>query len=229
LDSSPAPAAGSKRVVALGGSTPPSKRFRCAWKPLYAKQLCSHLFLFHLFVVYLIGFFVDQHAYHWCDRVRSRGSSQSRQTPDAPEGTSPQGSLTMAAGGDEVPAPDTTTAAEAMASPMTCDAAASDRAASTGPTSGAPFSPPRMAAATALTAADDNAVEEPEVIMGHPGLMVPGTVSLSEAMGMTHFALNQAHDVLRQEREDINEERLHLSVWVSLLKSGRPLTRRRRR
>jgi hypothetical protein len=26
------------------------------------------------------------------------------------------------------------------------------------------------------------------------------------------------HDVLRQEREDINEERLHLSMWISLLK-----------
>jgi hypothetical protein len=26
------------------------------------------------------------------------------------------------------------------------------------------------------------------------------------------------HDVLRQEREDINEERLCLLVWVSLLK-----------
>jgi hypothetical protein len=30
--------------------------------------------------------------------------------------------------------------------------------------------------------------------------------------------LNQAHDVLRQEREDINKEWLHLLVWVSLLK-----------
>jgi hypothetical protein len=26
------------------------------------------------------------------------------------------------------------------------------------------------------------------------------------------------HDVLRREREDINEEQLRLSVWVSLLK-----------
>jgi hypothetical protein len=25
-------------------------------------------------------------------------------------------------------------------------------------------------------------------------------------MGITHFALNQAHDVVCQEREDINEE-----------------------
>jgi hypothetical protein len=65
--------------------------------------------------------------------------------------------------------------------------------------------------------ADDNVVEEPKVIMGHPGLRALGIVSLSKAMGTTHFMLNQAHDVLRQEREDINEERLRLSVWLSLL------------
>jgi hypothetical protein len=75
-----------------------------------------------------------------------------------------------------------------------------------------------MADATTSTGADDNIVEEPEVIMGLPGLRAPGTISLSEAMGMTHFALNQVHDVLRQESEDINEEWLHLLVWVSLLK-----------
>jgi G:T/U-mismatch repair DNA glycosylase len=74
-----------------------------------------------------------------------------------------------------------------------------------------------MVAAIALTGADDNTIEKPKVIMGHPGLRAPGTVSLSEAMGTTHFVLNQAQDVLYWEREDINEERLHLSVWVSLL------------
>jgi hypothetical protein len=75
-----------------------------------------------------------------------------------------------------------------------------------------------MVAATTSTGADDNAIKEPEVIMGHPGLRTPGTVSLSEAMGTTHFVLNQAHDVLRRETEDINEERIYLSVWVSMLK-----------
>jgi hypothetical protein len=39
-------------------------------------------------------------------------------------------------------------------------------------------------------------------------------------MGTTHFALNLVHDVLRREREDINEEWLCLSVWLSLLKKG---------
>jgi hypothetical protein len=105
-----------------------------------------------------------------------------------------------------------------MVSPVTSKAAAGDPVASTGPAARAPSSPPCMVAATASMGADDNAVEEPEVIMGHPDLRVLGTVSLSEAMGTTHFALNQAHNVLHQEREDIHEEWLRLSVWVSLLK-----------
>jgi hypothetical protein len=75
-----------------------------------------------------------------------------------------------------------------------------------------------MAAATASVGVDDNAVEELEVIMGHPGLRAPRDVFLCEAMGTSHFALNQAHNVLHWEREDINKERLWFSVWVSLLK-----------
>jgi hypothetical protein len=93
-----------------------------------------------------------------------------------------------------------------------------DLATLTGSVAGAPPSTPHMVAATTSTSTDDNAIKEPEVIMGHPGLRMPGTVSLSEAMGTTHFVLNQAHDVLRRETEDINEERIYLSVWVSMLK-----------
>jgi hypothetical protein len=44
--SSPTPAVGTKRAVASGGSTPPSKWFCCAWKPRYAEQLLSLFFLF---------------------------------------------------------------------------------------------------------------------------------------------------------------------------------------
>jgi hypothetical protein len=120
--------------------------------------------------------------------------------------------------GDGIPTPNTTMAVEAMTSLATSEAVASDLVASSGPAFGAPSSPPHVVSATASMGTDDNTIEELEVIMGHPGLRAPRTVSLSEAMGMTHFVLNQAHDVLCREREDINEERLHLSVWVSLLK-----------
>jgi predicted HTH domain antitoxin len=124
----------------------------------------------------------------------------------------------VAAGGDEIPARDTTMAAEATISPAVSEAAAGDLATSTGPVASAPSSPPQMATATASAGTNDNAAEEPDAILGHPGLRLPGAVSLSEVMGMTHFALNQVHDVLTRSREDINEERLCLSMWVSMLK-----------
>jgi hypothetical protein len=79
------------------------------------------------------------------------------------------------------------------------------------PVTGAPSSPPQVAV-------NDNTVKEPEVILGHRIVVVSRDVSLSDAMGMTHFALNQVHDVLRQERADLDEERLHLLMWFSLLK-----------
>jgi hypothetical protein len=107
---------------------------------------------------------------------------------------------------------------EVMASPMMSEAAAGDPDASTGLAVGAPSSPPQVVATTASVGADDNAIEEPEVILGHPGHRAPGAISLSEVKGTTHFALNQVHDVLHREKEDINEEGLRLSMWVSLLK-----------
>jgi hypothetical protein len=103
-------------------------------------------------------------------------------------------------------------------SPVTSEAAGGNPATSTVSVACAPSSPPQMAAATASTGANDNAVEEPMVIMGHPGFRAVGAVSLSEVMVTSHFVLNQTHDVLCQEREDINIERMCLSGWVSLLK-----------
>jgi hypothetical protein len=66
----------------------------------------------------------------------------------------------------------------------------------TGPMVGAPSSPPHMGPTTAPTGDDDDVAEEPEVILGHLILRAPGDVSLSKAMGTTHWALNKAHDVL---------------------------------
>jgi hypothetical protein len=61
------------------------------------------------------------------------------------------------------------------------EVAASDLAASTGPSRGA-F--PSTAAAD-----NDVAVEKPGVILGHPTLRAPGDVSLDEAMGTAHWTL----------------------------------------
>jgi hypothetical protein len=75
-----------------------------------------------------------------------------------------------------------------------------------------------MGTTTALVGVDVAAAEEPEVILGHPALRAPGDVSLSEAMGMTHWSINQAHSVLHQERENIDNERRPLLLWGSLFK-----------
>jgi hypothetical protein len=93
---------------------------------------------------------------------------------DAPEGASPQDSLTVTMFGDGIPTPDTTTTTGATTSVIMSEAAASHPGASTGPASGAPSSLPRMATATTSVGTDDNAIEEPEVIWGHPGLRAPG-------------------------------------------------------
>jgi hypothetical protein len=43
------------------------------------------------------------------------------------------------------------------------------------------------------------AVDESGAILGHPMLRAPEDVSLDVAMGMVHWALTQAHNVLRRE------------------------------
>jgi hypothetical protein len=185
--SSPAPVTGSKRAATSGGSTPPSKRFCCAWKPQYAEQLCSHPLLFFYLYYISLNFLLTSTPATGATGFVAGGSPGASGAQDAPDGVGAQDSLTVVAGSDGVPAPNTTTAAEAM---VTSEAAIGDPAASTNLVAGASSSPPRMATATASMSTDNNDVEEPEVIMGHPDLRVSGTVSLSEVMGTTHFALN---------------------------------------
>jgi hypothetical protein len=37
-------------------------------------------------------------------------------------------------------------------------------------------------------------------------------------MGIAHWVLNQAQEVLRWEHDDVNAERQHLLLWASMLK-----------
>jgi hypothetical protein len=119
---------------------------------------------------------------------------------------------------ETVPNLDTTTTVGATTSAMVGQAAARCPTATTCMVAGASSSPPRMLAATVSAGTDNNAIEEPEVIMRHLGVREPRDASLSVVMGTTHFSLNQAHDVLHREKEDIDDEWLCRSVWVSLLK-----------
>jgi hypothetical protein len=85
---------------------------------------------------------------------------------DAPEGPDHHDSSIAVVGDEWIPALDTTTTVKATT--------AGDPAVLAGPTANAPSSPPQMVAATGSGGADGNALEEPKVIMWHPGLRAPG-------------------------------------------------------
>jgi hypothetical protein len=89
---------------------------------------------------------------------------------------------------------------------------------SSGPTVSLPFPQPQATDASSLVGTDDIIRKELEAIFGHPPLRAPGDVSLDEAMGTAHWALNQAWDVLRQESGDIQDEHRRLLLWTSILK-----------
>jgi hypothetical protein len=75
-----------------------------------------------------------------------------------------------------------------------------------------------MSAATTLAAIGDDAPEEPEVIMGHLNLGALRQVSIPEAVDMTLFALQQARDVFLREQKNLDNERVCLLMWGSMLK-----------
>jgi hypothetical protein len=102
---------------------------------------------------------------------------------------------------------DTTVATGATTSSMAGEVAAGGPAASTG-----------LRATTTSPIVNDNIVEEPKVILGHPVLRAPGDVSLDKAMGMAHWVLNQVQDMLHRESGDINDECQHLLMWASMLR-----------
>jgi hypothetical protein len=72
-------------------------------------------------------------------------------------------------------------------------------------------------------AVNNNTIEEPmrepEVILGHRPIRALGDLSLSDSMGTSHFVLNQVQNVLQWERGDLDEERLRLLEYFSLLKA----------
>jgi hypothetical protein len=72
------------------------------------------------------------------------------------------------------------------------------------------------AAAPADAAAD--AVEETEVVTGHPTYHAPGDISLDGAVSTALRALSQVQRVLRREDGDLADERQRLQLWASMLK-----------
>jgi hypothetical protein len=104
---------------------------------------------------------------------RAGGAPKTGGAKDAPDSTGPQDSAAVAAGGDGIPVPDTTTVAEATTSAVTSEVSTSDPTASIGLATSAPSSPPHIVTATGSTGADDDVIEELEVIMCHPCDILP--------------------------------------------------------
>jgi hypothetical protein len=101
--------------------------------------------------------------------------------------------MTTAGDGSSAPEVEMTVVAEVVSSPTTDEVADQDPTASlSNPMASSSSLQPQVAAASASAGADNNIMEEPEAILGHPLLMALGDVSLDEAMDTVCWALNQA-------------------------------------
>jgi hypothetical protein len=113
-----------------------------------------------------------------------------------------------------VPEIDTTILAGAAASVMMSEVIAGSPAATPSPVVGVS----RTVAMTISVATRDDAPEEPEVIMGHSDLGALRQVSVPEVVDTTLFALQQVQDMFLREQKNLDDERVHLLTWGSMLK-----------
>jgi hypothetical protein len=90
---------------------------------------------------------------------------------------------------------------------VTHEMVARDVVVSFDPTIGTSSSRPQKAAASGLANVDDDVMGEPEIILGHPSLIALGNISVDDVVGMAHWALTQAQEMLYREQGSINDER----------------------
>jgi hypothetical protein len=110
-----------------------------------------------------------------------------------------------------VPSPSPVEVLAEEATPIVCSAAPSSSLAAAAASSSA-------LGATAPADAAADAVEETEVVTGHPTYHAPGDISLDGAVSMALRALSQVQRVLRREDGDLTYERQRLQLWASMLK-----------
>jgi hypothetical protein len=121
------------------------------------------------------------------NRSRAQRASEVSGSLGAPEGHDPQVSVAGTTSNNRtqitktIPEADTTSVAGATASSTMGEVAANGPASMTGAT----------ARVSSAPGDDDNVVEDPKVVMGHPGLGAPGHVSVTEAVDIALFALHQ--------------------------------------
>jgi hypothetical protein len=132
-------------------------------------------------------------------------------TPQTPEGVPVDAPESPTDAPEVVPSPSLVEVLAEEATPIMCSVAPSSPLAAAAASSSA-----LGAAAPADVVAD--AVEETEVVMGHPTYHAPGDISLDGVVSTALRALSQVQRVLRREDGDLADERHRLQLWASMLK-----------
>jgi hypothetical protein len=190
-ESSPASVVRAKRAAVLGGSTPHAKRpFHGSGKPLYVEGFRSCSSFSHMCI--LFHWDSSLCSVSSSSGMPTLGGSSTRRAPREDQSRhgagdrGPQDSLAKGACGNGAPTPNTATATGAAASKavandgspapdvgavtssMVGEETIGIPAASTGPSAGVSTTQPQMGAATTSAVVDDDPMEEPEVVNGHP-------------------------------------------------------------
>jgi hypothetical protein len=228
----PSSAAGAKRVTAPSGSSPPAKRpYRGVWRPRYVpKSLRPVSFSFceaHYFSfpssrpppaprapsVATVASSAPPAAGATCPAIAAEVVPElvTGGTPQTPEGVPVDASESPADAPEVVPSPSPVEVLAEEATPIVCSVAPSS------PLAAAAASSSALGAAAPVDAAAD-ALEETEVVTGHPTYHAPGDISLDGAVSTALRALSQVQHVLRREDGDLADERQRLKLWASMLK-----------
>jgi hypothetical protein len=228
----PSSAAGAKRVAAPSGSSPPAKRpYRGIWRPRYVPKSLRP-----------ISFsFCETHYFSFpsskpppAPRAPSVATVASSAppaagaigpavvaevvpelvaggTPQTPEGVLVDAPESPADAPEVVPSPSLVEVLAEVVMPIMCSMAPSS------PLAAAATSSSTLGAAAPADAVAD-AVEETEVVMGHPTYHAPDDISLDGVVSTTLRALSQVQRVLRREDGDLADERQCLQLWASMHK-----------
>jgi hypothetical protein len=228
----PSSVAGTKRAATPSGSSPPAKRpYKGVWRPRYVpKSLRPVSFSF-----------CEAHYFSFpssrpppaprAPRVATVASS----APPAAGATGPAvaaevvqelvaGGTPQTPEGVPVDAPESPAdVPEVVLCPSPVEVLAEE--ATPIVRSAAPSSPLAAAAASSFalgvaapTDAAADAVEEMEVVAGHPTYHAPGDISLDGAVSTALRVLSQVQRVLCREDGDLTDERQRLQLWASMLK-----------
>jgi hypothetical protein len=228
----PSSVVSAKRAAAPSGSSPSAKRpYRGIWRPRYLpKSLRPVLFSFceaHYFSFSSSRLPPAPRAPSVATVVSSAPPAAGATspaiaaevvpelvaggTPQTPEGVPVDAPESPAHAPKVVPSPSPVEVLAEEATPVVRSAAPSS------PLAAATTSSSALGAAAPTDAAAD-AMEETEVVTGHPTYHAPGDISLDGAVSTALRALSQVQRVLRREDGDLTDERQRLQLWASMLK-----------